>query len=201
MIDHEKKEAIRVGKTCTNEEIKALVKERMMGTALLKRSAMSMYGPTMTNIRDQFGYEIDLYLKSLAAAYDILEDYARSRKLYPKRNKLKEGDDKYRKKGGYPDKDEDTGVMYSQEDLVTGTNRKIHASIKYHRYNNYGYYLSHCPEVEGSQNLNIKEEEQEEEEDDDEGVNHMQVLETLNDGGSLSSDGSYMVNFRNFQFL
>jgi len=94
LIDHEKKEAIRVGKTCTNEEIKALVKERMMGTALLKRSDTSRYNPMMTNIRDQFGYGIDVYPKSLAAAHNMLEDYARSRKLYPKRNKLKEGDDK-----------------------------------------------------------------------------------------------------------
>ena len=83
LIEHEKKEAGRDGVLRTDTEFKALVRERIMGTALLKRSDMSIYGPLVTDIREQFGYGINVYPKSLTAAYDILEDSARSRILYP----------------------------------------------------------------------------------------------------------------------
>ena len=73
----------------TGDELKGIVKERMMGTALLKRSYMSRYGPLMTDIRDQYVYGIDVYPKTLAPGYDMLEGYARSRRLYPKEKKTK----------------------------------------------------------------------------------------------------------------
>jgi len=41
LIEYEKKEAVKNGKSYTDLEIKTLVKEKMMGAALLKRSDMS----------------------------------------------------------------------------------------------------------------------------------------------------------------
>ena len=49
----------------------------------------------MTDIRDQYGFGgLDVYPKTLAAGHDILEDHARSRKLYAKKKKTKTPFDK-----------------------------------------------------------------------------------------------------------
>ena len=94
-------------------------------------------------------------------------------------------------------------MVYQQEELLSGTNEKGHASIKYHECNKFEHYLSHCPEIEGNQYLMIEEEEEpdDEKEQKDEGANHMKFLVMINEVDLSSSDGSYMVNFRNFQFL
>jgi len=63
LIEYEKKEAVKNGESYTDLEIKALVKEKMMGTALLKRSDMNRYGPLKTHIRDQYSYGIYVYPK------------------------------------------------------------------------------------------------------------------------------------------
>jgi len=79
----------------------------------------------------------------------MLEDYARSRKLVPKNKKTPEDkEDTYRRRVDVIEKDEDTGVMYTQDNLIVGTNDKLHASIKCRGCQNYGHYLSHCPEME-----------------------------------------------------
>ena len=57
----------------------------MMGTALLKQSDMNRYAPLLVDIRDQYGFGSDVYPKTLAAGHDMLEDYARSRRLYTKK--------------------------------------------------------------------------------------------------------------------
>jgi len=56
--------------------------------------------------------------------------------------------------------------------------------------------------MEEQQNLSVNHEYlvEDEDESEDEGTNHMQ-LKKLNDGDSSSSNGSYMVDYRNFQFL
>jgi len=92
--------------------------------------------------------------------------------------------------------------MYTQDNLIAGTNNRMHASIKYRGCHKYRYYLSYCLEMEEKQNLNVNQEDLVEDEDDseNEGANHMQ-LKNLNNGDSSSSDGSYMVHYRNFQFL
>jgi len=50
--------------------------------------------------------------------------------------------------------------------------------------------------------LNVNQEDfvEDEDESEDEGANHMQLKES-NDGDSSSSSGSYMADYRNFQFL
>ena len=113
----------------------------------------------------------------------MLEDYTRIRKLYPisKKKEAKDGDNRNQKKGGEPGKSEKTGVMYQQEELVPGTNEKVHALIKCHRCNKFGHYLSPCPETKENQNVMIEEEQDpdNEKEQEGEGTNHMQLLETM----------------------
>jgi len=144
-----------------------------------------------------------VYPKALASEHNMLEDYARSIKLFPKKkNTSGDGEEAYRRRVNIIEKDKDTGVMYTQDNLITGTNNMMHASIKHRGCHKYGHYLSYCTETEEKQNLNVNQEDLVEDEDDseDEGANHMQLKE-LNSGDSSSSDGSYMVDYRNFQFL
>jgi len=72
IIDYEKEQDIKNTVTQNVDELKTIIKEKMMGTALLKRSDMSRYSPLMTDIRDQFGYGIYVYPKTLASGHDIL---------------------------------------------------------------------------------------------------------------------------------
>ena len=203
LIDFEKSEDIKNGVTRSDEQVRATAREKMMGTALLKRSDMSRYGPLLVDIRDQHGFGANVYPKTLAAGHDMLEDYARSRNLLPAKKKqknplLKTGDaDKEE-----IDKDDDTGVMYTQDTVVPGTNEKSHPGIKCHGCGRYGHYLSHCPDADGQKNL-IVEEKSKEEKDDEENVDmgqHLQVSRMMDDASSSSSDDSYLVDFRNCQF-
>jgi len=82
----------------------------------------------MTDIRDQYVYEIDVYPKTLPVAHDILEDYMRKRKLFPTKKKPKNGKGKLKDpKKEDVEKELDTGVIYSQDDIVSGTNKKLHS--------------------------------------------------------------------------
>jgi len=94
LIQYKKEQDKKNVTTHTNSEIKAIVKDKMIGTALIKRSDMSRHGPLLVDIRDQFGFGTDVYPKILAAGHDMLEDYARSRILYPKKMKPKNSHDK-----------------------------------------------------------------------------------------------------------
>jgi len=79
----------------------------------------------------------------------MLEDYVRIRKFYPKKEKAKAPSDKPTSKPKIK-AEQDTGVMYSQETIVAGTNGKIYANIKCHRCDKYGHYFSHCPDENGN---------------------------------------------------
>jgi len=80
--------------------------------------------------------------------------------LFPKNKKTPEDEeDTYRRRLDVTEKDEDTGVMDTQDNLITGTNNRLHASIKCRGFQNYGYYLPHCPEMEEKQNLNVNQED------------------------------------------
>ena len=175
----------------------------MMGTALLKRSDMTRYGPLMTDIRDQHGYGIDVYPKILAAGHDMLEDYARSRKLFLAKKKPKSTQKKFRDpKKEDINKESDTGVMYSQDGGVPGTNKNVYLQIKCRGYGAFGHHLSHCPETERQQNLNVESEEPNEEKEEEivEGDQHMQLEEMMEDAVYSSSDGLYLLDFRECQF-
>ena len=67
--------------------------------------------------------------------------------------------------------------MYAQEVLVPGTAGKTHATVNCYGCGKYGHYLSHCPEENGQQNLNVEDEPNEEGEDvqEDEGAQNMHI--------------------------
>ena len=105
---------------------------------------MTKYGPLITAIRDQHGYGMDVYPKTLASGYDMLENCARNRKLFPTKRKPKINAEKLRdteKKD--VEKESDTGVMYSQDGIVPGTNDKVYSQIKCHGCGEFGNSLSH----------------------------------------------------------
>ena len=86
LIKHEKQKDIGAGVTAkSDEEYKAIVREKAMATALLKRADQGRCKNFMTNIRDQHGYAIDVYPKILASAHDMLENYVKSRGILPKK--------------------------------------------------------------------------------------------------------------------
>ena len=58
----------------TNEEYKEIVKQKAMGVGILKSADYNRYGPLLTSIRDQHGYGIDVYPKTIVAGHDMLED-------------------------------------------------------------------------------------------------------------------------------
>ena len=62
LIKHEKKKDIDGGVSAkTDEEYQSIVKEKSMGTALIKRADYGRYKELITDIRDQHGYGIDVY--------------------------------------------------------------------------------------------------------------------------------------------
>lgn len=93
--------------------------------------------------------------------------------------------------------------MYAQEELVPRTNGKTYASVKCYGCDKFGHYLSHCPEENGQQNMDIEEDHAKNDEDikEDEGDQNLQIEDMLEDGDSLSNNDSYLVDFSDFEFL
>lgn len=95
-----------------------------------------------------------------------------------------------------------TEVMYPQETLTPGDDGKLHPTIKYHCCKKHGHYLSNFPGGGDKQNLNLKEESEDDKEAiQDAGAQHLQMQNILEEDNSLSDNGSYLIDFRDFQFL
>ena len=60
----------------TDAEYKEIVKQKAMGVGIIKRADYDRSGPLLTSIRDQYGYGMDVYPKTLVAGHDMLEDYS-----------------------------------------------------------------------------------------------------------------------------
>ena len=190
LIEHEKEEDCKNGVSHSAEELLEIVKERSMGTVLLKRSDMTRYAPLMVDIRDQYGFGSDVYPRKLALGHDMLEDYARSRNFYAKMKKTKGPSDKAPLDDIKKD-EQDTGVMYSHETLVPGNNGKVHPTIKCHGCGKHGHCLTNCPEDNGNQHLNLKSGSDDKEvEVKEEGAQHMQIKEVFDESVSSSDNGS-----------
>ena len=139
----------------------------------------------------------------LSAGHNMLEDYVRSRKLLPVKKKVKTPKTYHDPRKDYKDGEVDIGVMYSQDGIVTGTNGKNYPRIEGHGSRKFDHYLSHCPDEIGQQNLNVEEvtNEKEVEEEVELGVQQMQIEGMMDDASSSSSKGSYLLDFRDCQFL
>ena len=86
LFEHEKKLDSDANKPAkSDDEYWELVKNKAMGTSYVKWSDLTRYKHLLMDIRDQHGYGINVYPKSLAADHNMIEDYARSRGLYPKK--------------------------------------------------------------------------------------------------------------------
>ena len=84
LVEHEKALDTKAGIDVSNKDDSDyydVIKEKAMGTALIKRSDMTRYRPLLTDIRDQHGYGNGVYPKTLATAHNMLEDFARSRNI------------------------------------------------------------------------------------------------------------------------
>ena len=57
-----------------------LVRDKMLGTAFLKRANEKRYGKLITSIRDQHSFKRDVYPPSLHEAYELLENHSLSHK-------------------------------------------------------------------------------------------------------------------------
>ena len=92
--------------------------------------------------------------------------------------------------------------MHTQEEIVPGTNVRTYNTVKCHGCEKYGHYSSHCPEEIGQQNM-IREDDKDnntEDSEETESAGHIQIGDISMDGDSKSSDGSYPLNFSDFQF-
>ena len=54
LVEYKRKQDMIHSRSRNNTELESIVKEKIMGTALLKRSDMSRYCPLMNDIRDQY---------------------------------------------------------------------------------------------------------------------------------------------------
>ena len=122
----------------------------------------------------------------------MLEDYARSRKLYPKKKTTTN-------RGRFKDGTKDIkGMMYTQVDLVAGTNGRTYKTVQCHSCKKWEHYASHCPEQE-QQHLNLKEVQDldNEEEQEEQKPGHMQLFkfEVSSESEFSDSDSSYIFNF------
>ena len=122
LIDYEKQKDVDAGISAKSDaQYKEVVKEKAMGTALIKRADQGRYKELLLNIRDQQGNGLDVYPNTLAAAHNKLEDFARSRNIRPTPRK--------KSSNRKPGNKNITGLMYNQGELVAGTNGKVFKSV------------------------------------------------------------------------
>ena len=197
LFEYKKEKDVQSGVSAkTDKEYWGLVREKSMCTGLIKRADSSRYKGLLMDTRDQHGFGMDVYPKNLAAAHNMIEDYARSCNIYPKKKSNKK----------YRDKEKElkhiTGIMHAQgqAELIAGTNGKVYTTVKCHKCEKYGHYLSHCPE-DVQQHVNIKEPKEEENETENKaGISHLQLQELdLSIESDSDSEDTYYFDFAMYQ--
>ena len=77
-MDHEKKSNTKLdNNTNTNEEYETIVRDKMMVVGLLKKVNRRKFHKLITNIHDQFAFNIDVYPTSLHTSYELLDNHSR----------------------------------------------------------------------------------------------------------------------------
>ena len=187
--------------TLTDKQIKTIVKDKMQEIDFLIKSDRSRYASLLTGIRDKFALGIDVYPKSLNKAYDIIESYAATHRLYArKRNKIKSGKSKRRV----------NGLQYSQDGkkIVAGTDGRVKKDTKCSKCGDWGHFVDHCPtctpkdEDEDKDKQMHQDEDREQDQDDgNEDDDEFEVIEGDNHfshGEIKSDDDSIIVSFQFF---
>ena len=74
LVNHEKKMDVKNGDTPKlNEDYETIVRDKLMGVWLIKRASRKKNHKLLTNINDQFSFNIDVYPTTLHASYELLE--------------------------------------------------------------------------------------------------------------------------------
>ena len=119
LIDFEIKEAEDKGKIISRDEARVIVKDKMQGLDIIKKADRKRYGELLTGIRDKFALGLNVYPTNLNKGYDLLESFASTHKIMPKRF------------GGGRQKPELSGMQYNQDGkkLVPGTDGRTKKAI------------------------------------------------------------------------
>jgi hypothetical protein len=137
------------------------VRDKMMGTAFLKRANGKRYDPFLLSIRDQFAFGINVYPTSLTAAYELLENYTSSRRHsrndtrgrgYSGRGRSggRGHSGRFAGRGGrHTDDSSVIGMQYAQNgEVVPGRDGGCIPHIKCWKCGKFGHYSDGCPDTE-----------------------------------------------------
>ena len=102
LVDHEKKSDINLGNNPkTEEDYETIVRDKMMAVGLLKRANKRKFHKLITNIHDQFAFNIDVYPTTLHASYELLENHSRyDNHNFHNGGQGRGGDRRYQRSGG-----------------------------------------------------------------------------------------------------
>ena len=126
----------------------------MMAMGLLKRANKKKFGRLMVNIRDQYAFGMDVYPKTLDAAYELIENHSSSdtkvtddttthQQQTGKGNQGGRGSNNRRRS----DRDKVVaGMQYAQEeDMVRGSDGRLKNMITCFTCEKKGHYSDFCP--------------------------------------------------------
>jgi len=76
MMNKQDKDVIEGITDATEESYKARVRERMMTAGLIKRGNHKKFEELIAKIGEQYSFNIDVYLKILILAYELIENHS-----------------------------------------------------------------------------------------------------------------------------
>ena len=170
--------------TLSEDEAKIIVKKQMQGLDLIKNSDRKRYGALLTGIRDKFNLGIDVYPKTLNNAYDILESYASTHRIKPKKRYTGRGNRNTNKING---------LQYSQGEkkIVPGTDGRVKKDIKCFKCEDWGHFADHCPKQDDN-NENQMHQEEDTAQDQNDNNQH--------DGELEETEGDFQLNYGEYDY-
>ena len=135
----------------SEEMYKKIVKDKMMGVGLLKRANSKTYDKILTNIHDQFAFNIDVYPNTLHESYKLLEYHCKHNHQYRGWNKTRTREDRQTSQGkgkAQNHQNDVTGLQYVQNtQTLVGSDGRTIPRINYHKYGKNGHYANNCPGI------------------------------------------------------
>ena len=194
----------------TNSEYDLIVRNKMMAIGFLKRANTRKYEILMSNIRDQFAFNIDVYPTTLNSAYELLENHSSVRRSRPPNERINNyaggrgrggGRGTGRGRGGQ--NPPITGLQYAQNtEVVPGSDGRCVARITCWKCNKRGHFADFCPET--SESTGVQQHNDAEEIDNntqastiEEALQQNIIAEVLSDEDS--DDDSVTVHFQYLQ--
>ena len=158
LVNHEKKSDINLGNNPkTEEDYETIVRDKVMTVGLLKRANKRKFHKLITNIHDQFAFNINVYPTTLHVSHKLLENHSR----YDNYNFHNGGqgrgrDRRYQRsdgrsggRGGYNQTYKSTiELQYAQNNtIVPGSDGRTIDCIKYFKCLKHGHYADFCPNI------------------------------------------------------